>query len=106
MDNLEKIEKVDAAISELEELKEIIKDESNHRMKYFMEMCLSAIWGDRIPYTLKCRLLDTYQEFIKQTSGMDEWYAFSFQGQKEFNKIINEIKLWVDSTDEVNQKEK
>ena len=97
MDNEEKIEKVDTAIYELEALKEIIKDESNSRMKFFMETCFNAVFGDKIPYTLRCRLLDLYSEFTKQTSGGDEWYGFTFHGHKEFDKIVNEIKLWTDS---------
>jgi len=41
--------------------------------------------------------LDLYSEFTKQTSGGDEWYGFTFHGHKEFDKIVNEIKLWTDS---------
>lgn len=101
MDNEEKIEKIEEAITELESLKDMLKEEKDYRVRYFMETCMEAVFGDKVPYMLRCRLLDLYPEFTKKRAGGDEWYAFSFSGRKEFDRVIKEIKLWIDNDDVV-----
>lgn len=99
MDDFQRIQQLENAIDILEDIKQDIKNDNNLRATTFMEQILGSIFRDEVPYILRQRLIELYKEYNIQSSGNDEWYGFSYQGTKEFNKIIKEIRLQLGKDD-------
>ena len=99
MDNSQRIQQLENAIDILEDMKQDIKNNNDLRATTFMEQILGSIFRDEIPYMLRQRLIELYKEYSIQSSGSDEWYGLSFQSEKEFKKIIKEIRLQLGKDD-------
>jgi hypothetical protein len=93
MTDNEKLQKVEDAISALEDVKEALKEQEDLRVKSFLEDVLGSVFGTEVPYTLRVRLCELFKEYNTKSSGGDEWYGWTFKGEKEYRKVIKEIKL-------------
>ncbi len=88
-----KLQLVEDALSALNEVKDALKEQEDLRVKMFLETVLGGIFGTEVPYALRQRLCDLYKEFNTKSSGGDEWYGWSFKGDREYTKVVKEIRL-------------